>query len=454
MQVNKSAIYRFLIIGIALLPVLSFGQEINYDSLLQRVDTVENPVFKPVISFSYGVFNFRGDVKSSLITPLTGTRAGMLSVATFIDRKNHFFVANFNFLAGTLTASEYSHADLTRNLNFKTFLYSFGINVEYRFGHLVPEDFPIRPYIQAGVESLNFSSKGDLTNEGGASYFYWSDGSIRDQPESLGSGNQLYRDYDYETDLRLRESNEFGLGSYNQRSLAFPLGAGLHFRINERAFFSLGMSYHLTLTDYLDNVAFEGTSIVGDKGSDSYVFSHLSLHFDLFSDPSTRSVDLLYADAEFDPLFFDDEDGDFVLDISDHCPGTPYGIDVDSLGCPLDGDLDGVPDYLDRELETASGAWVDEEGVTVSEEAFYASIESRADAMSRDEVVAYFATISDEYSAGGSEAIPDKFEMLDEDNDGYISFDELLKTVDLYFDYQLELDIEEVRELNDFFFSQ
>lgn len=451
---DRSAIYRFFILGITLLPVLSFGQEINYDSLLQRVDTVENPVFKPVISFSYGVFNFRGDVKSSLITPLTGTRAGMLSVATFIDRKNHFFVANFNFLAGKLTANEYSQDDLTRNLNFTTFLYSFGINVEYRFGHFIPEDFPIRPYIQAGVESLNFSSKGDLTDESGASYYYWSDGSIRDEPESFGSGNQLYRDYDYETDLRLRESSEFGLGSYNQRSLAFPLGAGLHFRINERAFFSLGMSYHLTLTDYLDNVAFEGTSVVGEKGSDSYVFSYLSLHFDLFSDPSTRTVDLLYADAEFDPLFFDDEDGDFVLDISDHCPGTPYGIEVDSLGCPLDLDLDGVPDYQDRELETASGAWVNEEGKTVSEKAFYAKIESRNDPMSRDEVVAYFAIISDDYSAGGSDEIPEKFKKLDEDSDGYISFDELLKTIDLYFDYQLELDIDEVRELNDFFFSQ
>lgn len=454
MQVYKNAIYHLFVISIALLPVLSHGQEINYDSLLQRVDTVENPVFKPVISLSYGVFNFRGDVRSGLITPLTGNKAGMLNVATIIDRKNHYYIANFNFLAGTLTANEYSHEDLTRNLNFKTFLYSFGVNVEYRFGHLVSEDFPIRPYLQAGVESINFSSKGDLTDAAGASYYYWSDGSVRDQPETLGSGNNLYRDYDYETDLRLHESSEFGLGSYSQRSLAFPLGAGLHFRINERAFFSLGMSYHLTLSDYLDNVAFEGTSVLGEKGNDSYVFSHLSLHFDLFSDPSTRTVDLLYADAEFDPLFFDDEDGDFVLDISDHCPGTPYGIEVDSLGCPLDGDMDGVPDYLDKELETAPVAWVNAEGETVTEEEFYSCIDSRNDAMPRGEVAAYFATIRDEYSAGVAEEIPEKFKMLDEDNDGYISFDELLKTVDKYFDYQLDLELEEVRELNDFFFSQ
>jgi len=201
-------------------------------------------------------------------------------------------------------------------------------------------------------------------------------------------------------------------------------------------------------------VAYEGTSVQGDQGNDAYVFSHVSVHFDLFSDPSTRRVDLLYADAEFDPLFFDDEDGDFVLDVSDHCPGTPYGIEVDSLGCPLDGDMDGIPDYIDQELETAFGAWVDDEGVTITEEDFYASIENRNNAMPRDQVAAYFITIRDEYSVGGSQQIPEMFKMLDEDGDGYISFDELLKTVDLYFDYQLELDIDEVRQLNDYFFSQ
>jgi len=441
-------------ISFIMLPLLSQGQEVNYDSLLQRVDTVENPIFKPVVSFSYGILNFRGDVRSSLITPLVGNRAGMLNVATFVDRKNQYFVANFAFMAGSMAANEYSHTDLERNLNFKTSLYSFGLNVEYRFGHIIPKDFPITPYVQVGLESLNFSSKGDLMDGSNASYYYWSDGTIRDQSEGMGTGNPIYRDYDYETDLRLYESTEFGLGSYNQRSLAFPVGAGLHFMISDRAFFSLGVSYHFTLTDYLDNVAYEGTSMPGKKGNDGYVFSHLSLHFDLFSDPSTRSVDLLYADTEFDALFFDDEDGDFVLDVSDHCPGTPYGVEVDTLGCPLDGDADGVPDYLDQELETARGAWIDNEGVTVTKEAFYASIESRNNSMPREDVEAYLTTIRAEYVVGASQEIPEKFKTLDEDNDGYISFDELLKTVDLYFDFKLDLDIEEVRELNDFFFSQ
>jgi hypothetical protein len=452
--VFRSPLYRFLLISFTLLPFISFGQEIDYDSLLQRVDSVANPVFKPVFSISYGVLNFRGDVSNSLITPLTGNSGGMINVATFIDRKNRYFIANFNFLTGKLTASEYSYNDLSRNLNFETSLFAIGANVEYRFGHLIPEEFPIKPYLQVGLEIVNFSSKGDLTDASGSTYYYWSDGSIRDQSEAMGDGNLLYRDYVYETDLRKRESNEFGLGNYNQRSIGIPLGAGLNFRVGSRAAFSLGVTYHLTLTDFIDNVAFEGTSVQGEKGNDAFVYSYVSVHFDLFSDPKTQTVDLFYADVEFDDLFFGDEDGDFVLDVSDHCIGTPYGVVVDTLGCPLDGDLDGVPDYLDMELETASGVWVDDLGVTLTEEAFYASIESRNSAMPREDVEAYFETIRDDYALRRSNEIPGRFLPLDIDADGYISFEELLQAIDLYFDYQIDLGIEEVRELNDFFFSQ
>jgi hypothetical protein len=230
--------------------------------------------------------------------------------------------------------------------------------------------------------------------------------------------------------------------------------AGFHFRIHRRAFFSLGVSYHHTFSDVVDNVAFEGTSIKGSKGNDGYFFTHLTAHFDLFSDPETRKVDLLFADAEFDPLFLDDEDGDFVLDVTDRCPGTPYGIEVDTLGCPLDGDGDGIPDYQDNEPASAPGAWVNEEGETISEGQFLASLQQRESAMDREDVAAYMEAISRNYRVTSSAEIPERFKSLDSDNDGYLSFEELLRTVDQYFDYQLDLSLEELRQVNEFFFSQ
>ena len=452
MQLNRS--YRYLILVIMLVPAGLRGQDVNYDSLLQRVDTVENPVYKPVISISYGVLNFLGDVRNPLLTPVTGNMAGMVNVATYIDRKNQYFVANFNFMAGRFSVNHYDHTDLQRNLNFESDIYSFGFNLEYRFGHLMRSNPFLRPYVSVGVDNINFSSRGDLVDTEGVAYNYWSDGRIMSQPETTPAGAvPLYRDYEYETYLRSREI-EGGFGDYNQRSMAVPLGAGIHMSVNPRVFLSLGMVYRYTFTDFIDNVAFEGTSIAGEKGNDAYIFSHASLHFDLFSDPSTRTVDLLFAEVDFDPLFYDDEDGDFVLDLSDRCPGTPYGVAVDSLGCPLDGDGDLVPDYLDKEPDTPAGAWVDEDGHSLSEEAFYSRLSLRESAMDRSEVEQYLESIQGSYTPGSSREIPERFRTLDEDGDNYISFDELLRTVDKYFDYELELSIEEVRELNDFFFSQ
>jgi len=429
------------------------AQDIDFDDLLQRIDTVENPVYKPVVSFSYGVLNFHGDVKNSYNSPSIGKHAAKVNVSTFVD-KQHNFIANFNFMVGKLSGNEYSHSDVFRNLNFETNLSSIGLNLEYRFGHFFSKDALVRPYVSLGLENINFSAKGDLEDANGITYHYWSDGSIRDVEEPTVGASLIHRDYVYETDLRLREDQEFGLGDYSQRAISIPAGIGLNFRIDQRAFFSLGMSYHYTMTDMLDNLAFEGTSIKGNKGKDSYIYSHITLHFDLFSDPTTRTVDLLYADVEFDPLFFDDEDGDFVLDVSDRCPGTPYGVAVDTLGCPLDGDLDGVPDYMDNEPGSSKGAWVNENGETVTEVEVLTKLEIRDLAMEREKVEDYLFVTRGEYRLRSRNEIPEEYKELDMDEDGYLSFDELLKTIDKYFDFQMELSLDELRQVNEFFFSQ
>lgn len=62
---------------------------------------------------------------------------------------------------------------------------------------------------------------------------------------------------------------------------------------------------------------------------------------------------------------YSDSDGDGVPDEYDQCPGTPPGVEVDEVGCPLDDDGDGVPNYRDRCPDTTPGAVVDEHGCYV-----------------------------------------------------------------------------------------
>lgn len=63
-----------------------------------------------------------------------------------------------------------------------------------------------------------------------------------------------------------------------------------------------------------------------------------------------------------------DSDGDGVTNDLDQCPDTPRGLAVDTKGCPLDSDGDGVPDHLDQCPGTPQSAKVNENGCWVLEQ--------------------------------------------------------------------------------------
>ncbi len=60
-----------------------------------------------------------------------------------------------------------------------------------------------------------------------------------------------------------------------------------------------------------------------------------------------------------------DDDGDGVINSRDECPGTPAGVEVDKVGCPVDSDRDGVADYKDRCPGTDRNLVVDTRGCPV-----------------------------------------------------------------------------------------
>lgn len=59
---------------------------------------------------------------------------------------------------------------------------------------------------------------------------------------------------------------------------------------------------------------------------------------------------------------YSDVDGDRIRDSRDSCPDTPNGVKVNSLGCPVDDDLDGIANYLDQCPESAKGSSVNSKG--------------------------------------------------------------------------------------------
>ena len=434
------------------------AQEDQIDDLLNVKVINENPILKPLISIGSGVLNFHGDVRNNVSNEVMGNYGLKLNVSTFIDRKR-FFRANFYMIYGQLSGNHRDLSVLDNNLNFKTDLVDFGVNLEYSFEHIFKKQNAIHPFISVGMENIQFTPFGDLedSNKNPYNYWIWTNGTIqymRPVDSDFITSSNLRRDYNYETNLRVREKNDFDLGKYSLNSFSLPIDAGLDFRISDRISCRLGTSLHFTFTDYLDNVSSKGTYIRGKKGNDIFTYNYFSLRFDLFSDPKTQILEKMFAEMEFDDVMFGDDDGDFILDPVDECPGTPFGVVVDTSGCPLDNDNDGIPDYLDEELNTPSGAWVDEKGKALAEEDFIARMLNRENAISRAEVLAYYETIGKGYVRKAITEIPAKFKIFDKDKDGYISFDELLDGIDAYFDNRVKFTVEDIYELNNFFFEQ
>jgi len=454
---KKLRIVYFLIAFI--IPVSVFAQGDIEDLLYTEVDNL-NPVYKPVMGFGIGTFNFLGDVHNPNQSPLNGTLGYQVNVATFIDNKQ-YLRANFYFMLGWLSGNERSYTNPMRNMNFQSDILVFGVNMNYDFDNFYKKYRRVHPFISIGFETLTFNSKTDSTAtiEGTeVNYHYWPDGTIRNLPLTPANLEDptlrmMQRDYTYETNLR---DNDWGLGDYPQYTFAIPIDIGLDFWISNRILFRVGTSYHFAFTDVIDHVSHKNTSgIIGDKRNDDFMYTYVSMHLDLFSSKKTLAVQRLFADIELDLTLIGDNDGDGYMDGWDQCPETPFGIETDTTGCPLDDDFDGIPNYLDDEPFSRYGAFVDDRGVEISEDDLIARLDMSS-AVRREDVGLYLRTPSSyaSYKNITKGEIPDKFSKIDIDGDGYISFDEILDEIDKFFDFGSNLNSEDIYELNEFFFSQ
>jgi hypothetical protein len=459
----KYYILLFLLVFVKLPTIFSQGD--IEDLLYTEVDNL-NPVYKPVIGFGMGNFNYYGDVRDPKQNPFNGTLGYKVMLTTFIDNK-HYIRADFFFMGGTLSGNERSHTDLSRNMNFNSNVMQFGFDLNYDFDNFYKKYRKVHPFISVGFETMTFNSKTDdsTTIEGvSVRYNYWSDGTIRNMPETAENKNNpslrmINRDYTYETNLRQAERGQpynWGLGKYPQYSFAIPIDVGLDFWLSDRVMFRVATSYHITFTDVIDHVSSKNTSgVVGDKKNDNFMFSYFSLHLDLFSSKKTLAVQRLFADIEFDPTLMSDEDNDGWFDGWDQCPGTPLKVQTDTTGCPLDDDFDGIPNYIDDEPNSRYGAFVNERGVEFSEDELIAKLDM-SNAVNREDAELFIRTPSSysRYKDVTAKEIPEKFNSVDKDKDGYISFDEIMKEIDNFFDFKSNLSSEDIYELNNFFFAQ
>ncbi|MGZ4036851.1 MAG: hypothetical protein ACXVPQ_03430 [Bacteroidia bacterium] len=238
------------------------------------------------------------------------------------------------------------------HLNFLSTVAGGELNVSAFFDKKHDTLKPIAPFISVGIGYLTFNPKGDLKDANGNTYNYWSDGSVRNVPQTTASDPNsaiIHRDYKYETTLKDSAVN------YKRSCLYIPISLGTKIQMGYRANVRVAVNYNFAFTDYLDNYK--------KGGNDSWIGANVTLNVMLGKKPKDP-----YSDVDFDAVDKGDYDHDGVPDDRDKCYGTPKGVEVDSKGCPLDSDDDGVPNYLDNEANTKKGAKVDGYGVTIDEE--------------------------------------------------------------------------------------
>ncbi|MBI4649303.1 MAG: hypothetical protein HY738_22570 [Bacteroidia bacterium] len=424
--------------------------------LSKKDSSIDKLVKKPIIGLGRGFFTFYGDIRDNYSSWAYGRLGTRLNISRYL---NSWLKLDFSVIYGRLTGNQRT---LDKNFNFQTDVLCGSAGVLYNFEHLLKlldEKMKVQyinnrvwPYISLGLESFEFNSKGDLRDANNWEYYYWSDGTIRNIPESSENTNQsiiLQRDYVYETDLR--EMNADGIGKYAQIAFAIPFEFGVEMFLTERFSIRTGLSYHFSLNDKVDNITKKGSGIRhGNNRKDGFLFTFVSVHYDLFNKhvrPPWQDTVIQIPDYLFD---FQDEDEDGIHDLIDECAFTQKGIKVNVKGCPLDTDKDGIGQFMDEEPETADKAIVNLKGVTMTEDEVGDTL-----AIMHKDIYKWYPSLQGEIlRLTGELVMPDKWKKFDVDNDEYISFDEINKVIDAWFDFKIDLTLDDILELNEFFFSQ
>ena len=355
----------------------------------------------PTIGLGAGLISFYGDLRDYKYgNPFVSNPVYELYLHQPVTNYLSF---NLYYMFGTVKVEE---RRLKRNLNFESELRVSGLSLEYNFDNFLKPKRSFSPFITAGVEMIEFNSKTDLLNGSGSKYNYWSDGTIRNLPENSPGSEfavEIQRDYVYETDIR--EARFDGKGLYPERSLAIPVGIGGNVKITNQINLRIASTFHFTFTDMIDGVDRKSTERVGgDRANANYDYflaSTISLTYNFRKiDTEADYVNEVIDFYAYDPSDYD-EDG--VIDFMDKCPNTPPNVEVDTLGCPIDSDGDGLADYIDQEINSL-GTTVNSEGIYLTDEMIYESYLKYSDTSGE-----FADVISTNFT--GSKAIPSRFRI-------------------------------------------
>jgi hypothetical protein len=388
------------------------------------------------------------------------------NVNPLLDARLGYFLAveqRFGKVLGVELGAMYGKLAGTDNQTTTTTMYVGNIQSQViqgqlmltaNFDGLMKKDPTVAPFIKAGIGYMMFNTSSDLKSSAGYPYIYLPDGSIvTSQTVTVGSVTTsslvpTRRDYTYET--KIKTNGQTG-------TLVVPAMLGLNFKFGKHMSTMIGAGYTFCLSNWIDG---------SGKGSAGYITANVGLRYEFKEKSAGGNSNSPYKDIDFKSIDHLDADADGVPDDQDMCHGTPHGVKVDAKGCPLDSDNDGVPDYMDKEPNTAKGNKVDGFGVTINDAELVQrqkDWETQAPERSKEFNVAPSAAYLKKVEEDAKKAnkgkfnaskIPADLRSADVNQDGYISADEITKTIDGFFEGNSDFNVEKINKLIDFFFEQ
>lgn len=462
---------KLVFIFLFLVPFLSFSQEkkpviiMNDCTLFDKFLQIDKSPYKqlhklPIFTLGAGVVSYHGDIMND--EPLNfsvGCKGIHFEMQQPISPALKFGI---RYVRSELRGSSY-YPEIQTFFNFKTEVNSFGAFLNYDFSNIhfmAMKSQILCPYFSVGISMLQRpEARGDWYTNGNKIYL-WSDGTFRNcQETDFGASRSeiVYRDYDYETSLQVENTDKKDY--YTPVIATIPIELGLSYNISKIIKVNIGYQYHISATNTLDDITSKGNTEArkGSKLPDGYSYAYASMSVDI--DKIHKKKKFNAIDDETYLLYWD-EDEDGIDETEDECPYTPKGVEVFANGCPLDDDNDGIPNYLDNEPMTRA-FFHDEKGKGVNE----ADIRNRmkeGEKLAQEDLYQFYPDLLNRSTLTKQfyKRIPKKFKICDVDRNDYIDLDELLNTINSFFDDGPDagpgsnMSSKDLSELIEFFFLQ
>lgn len=433
----------------------------TFDKILQLdKPAITGGIRMPTFTLGTGVVSYHGDIMNDEPANFSiGCNAIHFEMQQNITP---YLQLGIRYLRSELRGNSY-YPDIQTFFNFKTEVNSFGAFARYNFSNfsiVTKHSNILSPYTSLGISFLQRpEARGDWYTDNKKIYL-WTDGSFRTSPETGYNASQasiVYRDFEYETALQVE--NIDNKKYYSPVILTFPVELGIEYNISKVLKINLGYQYHFTATNTLDDITKneKNDARKGSKLPDGYSYAYVSLSAHLGNIQKKQKFEAL----DNEDYYVDwDEDQDGIDETEDDCPYTPRGVEVYANGCPLDDDNDGIPNFKDIENQT-NAFFRDEHGKGMSEEELIDRM-TKGDKLLQSELYTYYPDLMDgrTYAKQFYKRIPKKYKICDLDRNDYIDLDELLYTIDSFFDEGPDagpgsvMTSKDLSELIEFFFLQ